>query len=123
MRVNAQSNTPRKAAITADRAITNSQSRVASWRVGHVTFRSSEKTSPKNPNTEKRLDGVSRRSDLDLFCAIGLLPSGYCVGTVPTLMLSSAFSELHMLSARRAVFSQMQPVAGVDSILLGVICV
>lgn len=122
MRVNAQSNTPRKAAITADRAITSSQSRVASWRVGHVTFRSSEKTSPKNPNTEKRLDGVNRRSDLDLFCAIGLLPSDYH-GGLSTLMLSSAFSELHMLSARRAVFSQMQPVAGVDSILLGVVCV
>ena len=59
--------------MTAARAMTSNQSRVASSRDGQVTFRSSPKTSPKNPKIEKRLDGANRISGLARFCAIGSL--------------------------------------------------
>ncbi|HJP28634.1 MAG TPA: hypothetical protein QF694_07475, partial [Dehalococcoidia bacterium] len=43
---------PRKIPIVADKAITIAVRRVASCRVGQETFRSSEKTSPKNRKIE-----------------------------------------------------------------------
>ncbi len=70
MRAKSQSNAPRNTPITAASAMTSTVNREASWRVGHVTFRSSEKTSPKNPKIEKRLDGVMLRSGLTRFWAI-----------------------------------------------------
>lgn len=56
--------------MAAARAMTSIVNRVASWRVGQVTFRSSPKTSPKKPKTEKRREGVNRTSGLTRFCAI-----------------------------------------------------
>ena len=43
---------PRNTPIVAESAITNTVRRVASCRVGHETFRSSPKISPKNRMTE-----------------------------------------------------------------------
>ena len=75
MRANSQSKNPRNTPITAARAMTRSQSLVASSREGQVTLRSSPKTSPKKPNIEKRLDGVSLTSGLARFCAMVFCPS------------------------------------------------
>lgn len=70
MRANSQSKNPRNTPITAARAMTRSQSLVASSREGQVTLRSSPKTSPKNPKIEKRREGVNLTSGLAWFRAI-----------------------------------------------------
>ena len=72
MREKSQSKPPRNTPIKAASAMTSTVNRDASWRVGQVTFRSSENTSPKNPKIEKRLDGVTRSSGLARFWAIVL---------------------------------------------------
>ncbi len=96
--------------MAAARAMTSMVNRVASWRVGQVTLRSSPKTSPKNPKIENRLDGANRTSGLARFCAI--------LDRIPTQCLAAAFSKFLVRAARRAVFLESDSVRRVASVFL-----